>query len=41
LQLMTQLQASFDPAVKARSQQGGSCVAPTRTRLGLGGAVLV
>jgi DTW domain-containing protein YfiP len=41
LQLMTQLQASFDPAVKARSQQGGSCVAPTRTRLGLGGALLL
>lgn len=39
LQLMTQLQASFDPAVKARSQQGSSCVAPTRTRLGLGRSV--
>jgi hypothetical protein len=39
LQAMTQLQASFDPAVRARSQQGGSCVAPTRARIALGGTM--
>jgi hypothetical protein len=37
LRLMTQLQACFDPAVRARSQQGGSCVVASRARLALGG----